>query len=473
MSLANRITGLFNVINAAKDPKYIQRDTGPGGYAGNPDTPIISNAIEKTIVNSIINRIAVDIANKDIKHVMLDEEGRYSFTIDSPLNNCLTLSANIDQTSRDFMVSLVTSLLADGKVAIVPTVTDTDPLKIKRRNGDIVETDCAQIYSYRVGEITQWFPSSIRVRVYNEHTCDKEDIILPKSTCAIIMNPFYEIMNRPNSTMQRLNHKLNLLDQLDERNNNGKMNMIIQLPYLVKTEQREKQAEARRASIERQLVDSKYGIAYIDGTEKIMQLNRPIESNLLEQVKYWTDQLMVQLGITPEILNGTANETTMLNYTNRVLEPILNAITQSMKCKFLTQTARSQGHSIMYFNDPFKLIPVGQLADIADKFTRNEILTSNEIRQIVGRTPSSDPNADVLRNKNLNQTPEQMQIEQQTMGEEGASNDFNPASQQDSSQFMPTEQPAATPTPENEAPETMDEAVEIGKAILDVDDNQY
>lgn len=351
-----------------------------------------TSGTEKTIINSIYNRIAVDVSSVSIKHVRVDDNKRYMSDMKTNLNECLTLEANIDQTSRAFFIDVVMSLLDEGCVAIVPVDTTKNP--------EI--TDGYDISSMRVGRITQWYPQHVKVNVYNDRTGKKEDITLSKKAVAIIENPLYSVMNEPNSTLKRLLRKLSLLDVTDDRINSGKLDLLIQLPYTIKTEARKQQADNRRKEIETQLVNSKYGIAYTDGTEKVTQLNRPIENNLMKQVEYLTSMLYSQLGMTTTVLDGTADEKTMLNYYNRTIEPILAAIVDEMKRKFLSKTARTQGQTILYYRDPFKLVEINHIAEIADKFTRNEILTSNEVRQIVGIKPSDDPNADVLRNKNIN-----------------------------------------------------------------------
>lgn len=366
-------------------------DSGPGTYYRSDKIyRRISN--ERTIITSIENRIALDVASIDVKHVRLDENGRYLEVINDELNRCLELSANVDQTARAFLFDAVFSMLDTGVIAIVPTYTDVNPAR----------SNSYKIYEMRVGEITQWYPRHVQVRLYNDKTGNKEEIIVRKSDVAIIENPFFAVMNEPNSTMQRLIRKLNLMDVLDDKNSSTKLDMIVQLPYQLKGDLRKEQAEHRRREIEDQLVSSKYGIAYIDAAEHITQLNRPVENNLLNQVQYLTGLLNTQLGLTDDIMNGSANEQTMTNYYNRIIEPIISALVDEMKRKFLTETARSQGQSIKFFRDPFKLVPADKMADIADKYTRNEILSSNEIRQIIGLKPSDDPEADELRNKNLN-----------------------------------------------------------------------
>ncbi len=392
MSVGSRLQHAWNAF-FNKDPTYDisnRIDTG-AGYASRPDRVKFTRGNEKSIVTAVFNRIAVDTAAISIEHVRLDENGRYIYSMQSKLNNCLTLEANIDQTGRALIQDVVMSMLDEGCVAIVPTDTTFDPTK----------TDSYDIAALRVGKIITWYPSMVLVRVYNEKTGKKEDILLPKKVVAIVENPLYAVVNEPNSTLKRLIYKMNLLDVLDERNSSGKLDLIIQLPYTIKTEARKLQAENRRKDIEDQLVGSKYGIAYTDATERITQLNRPVENNLSTQVKDLTSMLYSQLGITDTILNGTADEKTMMNYYSRTIEPILSAITLEMRRKFLTKTARSQKQSIVFFKDPFKLVPVTEIATIADTFTRNEIMTSNEVRQIIGMKPSGDPKADELRNKNL------------------------------------------------------------------------
>lgn len=378
-----------------KDPTRPTIDYGEISYY-RPDRVRFSRGNEKSIATAVYNRIAMDVAALDIYHIRLDENGRFLETIDSGLNNCLTLEANLDQTGRAFLQDVVMSMLDEGCVAIVPTDTTVNP----------EVTGAYDILEMRTGRITEWRPEHVRVQLYNEHTGRKEEILIPKKMCAIVENPLYAIINEPNSTMQRLIRKLALLDMTDEQNSSGKLDMIIQLPYVIKTEARRQQAEERRKDIEMQLKGSKYGIAYTDGTERITQLNRPVENNLMSQIEYLTSMLYSQLGITQAILDGTADEQTMLNYQNRTIEPIISAIVDEMKRKFLTKKARSTRQSIDFFRDPFKLVPVNNIAEIADKFTRNEIMTSNEIRQIVGMTPSKDPKADELRNKNLSQPNE-------------------------------------------------------------------
>ena len=374
-----------------RDPTY-SKDLGPSYYY-RPDRPRFTRGNERSIVTSVYNRIALDASAITIQHVRLDENGRFLSTIDSDLNKCLTLDANIDQTGRAFLQDAVMSMLDEGCVALVPVETDVDPN----------DTDSYKIFSIRTGKIVEWRPQHVKVRVYDERTGRKEDITLSKSSVAIVENPLYAVINEPNSTMQRLIRKLSLLDVTDEQTASGKLDLIIQLPYIIKTEARRQQAEQRRKDIEMQLAGSKYGIAYTDGTEHITQLNRSVENNLMKQVEYLTSMLYSQLGITQTILDGTADEKTMINYYTRTIEPIVSAIVDEMKRKFLTKTARTQRQSIEFFRDPFKLVPVNDIAEIADKFTRNEIMTSNEIRQIVGMKPSDDPKADELINSNISQ----------------------------------------------------------------------
>lgn len=403
MSFGSRLKHAWNAFTGNVQMNY--RDLGMS-YSYRADRPRMSRGNERSIVTSVYNRIALDVAALNVQHVRLDGNGRFLSVIDDGLNNCLTLEANVDQTARSFIQDVVISMFDEGSVAIVPVDTTTDP----NVSGSY------DIQSLRVGQILDWYPQHIRARVYNEQTGRKEDIVVPKSAVAIIENPLYAVINEPNSTMQRLIRKLNLLDVIDEQSGSGKLDLIIQLPYVIKTEARRQQAENRRKDIENQLSGSKYGIAYTDGTEHITQLNRSVNNNLMSQIEYLTSMLYSQLGITQSILDGTADEKTMLNYNNRTIEPIISAIVDEMKRKFLTKTARSQHQSISFFRDPFKLVPINNIAEIADKFTRNEIMTSNEIRQVVGMKPSEDPRADELRNKNLsapsgsNQQSEEMPI---------------------------------------------------------------
>lgn len=375
------------------------RDFG-ASYSYRPDRVRFSGGNEKSIVTSVYNRIAMDAAQIDIKHVQLDDDERYVNTIDSGLNNCLTVEANIDQTGRAFLQDVFMSMLDEGCIAIVPTDTTLNP-KV---------TSSYDILTMRTGKILDWYPDKVRVRLYNEQTGKKKEVLFPKKTVAIIENPLYAVINERNSTMQRLIRKLNLLDAIDEQSGAGKLDLIIQLPYTIKSEARRKQAEDRRKDIERQLAGSKYGIAYTDATEHVTQLNRSLDNNLMKQIEYLTSMLYSQLGITQTVLDGTADEKTMLNYYNRTIEPIVSAVVDEMKRKFLTKTARSQNKSIAYFRDPFGLVPVSDIAEIADKFTRNEIMTSNEIRQKIGMKPSDDPKADQLINSNISQPMEDQQM---------------------------------------------------------------
>ena len=398
LTFGSRLKHAFNAF-MNRDPTYGKESIGPG-YSMRPDRSRLTKGNERSIVTSIYNRIAIDVAAININHCRVDENQRLVENIDSTLNTCLNLEANIDQTGRAFMQDVVMSLLDEGCVAIVPVETSIDP----------AVSSSYDIWSMRTGKILEWHPEHVRVRVYNEKTGCREDITVPKKTVAIVENPLYAVMNEPNSTMQRLIRKLNLLDAVDEQSGSGKLDMIIQLPYVIKSEARRKQADKRIKDIEDQL-KGPYGIAYTDGTEKIVQLNRPIENNLMKQIEYLTNMLYSQLGITQTVLDGTADEQTMLNYYSRTIEPIISAIVDEMKRKFLTKTARTQMQTIKFFRDPFRLVPVGNIAEIADKFTRNEILTSNEIRQIIGMKPSDDPKADQLINSNLNQ-PEDYEEEQ-------------------------------------------------------------
>lgn len=388
MSFGSRLKHAWNAFTGTDYTTY--QDVGPG-YSSRPDRIRLTRGNERSIITSVYNRIALDVAALNVQHIRLDENGRFLSVIQDGLNTCLTVEANIDQTARAFIQDIVVSMLDEGCVAIVPVDTTYDPSV----------TGSYDIQTMRVGKILDWYPQHVRVRLYNERTGAKENILVPKSTVAIVENPLYAVVNEPNSTMQRLIRKLNLLDVIDEQSGSGKLDLIIQLPYVIKTEARRQQAENRRKDIEAQLSGTKYGIAYVDGTERITQLNRSVNNNLMSQIEYLTSMLYSQLGITQSILDGTADEKTMLNYNNRTIEPIISAIVDEMNRKFLTKTARSQSQSISFFRDPFKLVPVNDIAEIADKFTRNEIMTSNEIRQVIGMKPSDDPRADELRNKNL------------------------------------------------------------------------
>ena len=394
MGISDRLQHAWNAF-MNRDPTYNYQDLG-NSYSIRPDRPRFTRGNERSIVTSVYNRIALDVSAISIQHVRLDDNGRFKEQMNTSLNSCLTLSANTDQTGRAFIQDAVMSMLDEGCVAIVPIDTTTDP--------NI--SDSYDILTMRTAKILDWYPNHVRIRVYNEKTGRQEETIVPKKMVAIVENPLYAVINEPNSTMQRLVRKLGLLDVTDEQTASGKLDLIIQLPYVIKTEARRQQAEERRKSIEMQLAGSKYGIAYTDGTERITQLNRSLENNLMKQIEYLTSMLYSQLGITQSILDGTADEKTMLNYYSRTIEPIVSAIVDEMKRKFLTKTARSQHQSIAFFRDPFKLVPVNDIAEIADKFTRNEIMTSNEIRQIVGMKPSNDPKADKLINSNLNHPDE-------------------------------------------------------------------
>lgn len=396
LNVGSRLKHAWNAF-LNRDPTVVYRDIG-SGYSYRPDRLRLTRGNERSIVTSVYNRIALDVAAINIRHVQLDDEERFLGVVNSDLNKCLSLEANLDQTGRAFIQDMVMSMMDEGCIAIVPIDTDDDP----------DDTEGYKIYSMRVGRIRDWYPAHVRVEVYNESKGRKQDIVVPKKTIGIVENPLYAVINEPNSTMQRLIRKLNLLDAVDEQSSAGKLDLIIQLPYVIKSDARRQQAEQRRKDIEQQLAGSKYGIAYVDGTEKITQLNRSLENNLMKQIEYLTNMLYSQLGITQSILDGTADEKTMLNYYNRTIEPIISAITAEMKRKFLSKTARSQRKSIMFFRNPFKLVPVGELAEISDKFTRNEIASSNEIRQVIGWKPSSDPKADELRNSNLSSSDNSM-----------------------------------------------------------------
>lgn len=392
-SFTDRLKHAWNAFTS-RDPTQIgtKIDIGPS-YSYRPDHRRFTRGNERSIVTSLYNRISLDVSSITIKHARLDDNGNFTDTINSGLNNIFSTEANIDQTGRSFVQDIVMSMLDEGVVAVVPVDTTSDP----------VTNNAFDINTMRTGRIMQWYPQYVRVRLYNDRTGNHEEVTLPKKSVAIIENPLYSVMNEPNSTLQRLIRKLNILDAIDEQNGAGKLDLIIQLPYVIRSPQRHEQAEKRRKDIEMQLAGSKYGIAYTDGTEKITQLNRSVDNNLLAQIEYLTKMLYSQLGVTEEVFNGTADEKTMLNYNNRTIEPIISAITDEFSRKFLTKTARAQGQSIVFFREPFKLVPVNQIADIADKFTRNEILTSNEIRGIIGFEPSSDPGADRLQNSNLYQ----------------------------------------------------------------------
>lgn len=372
-----------------------------GGYSYRPDRMRFSRGSERTIINAIYNRIALDAASITINHVKLDENNRFDSIIDSGLNYCLNTEANADQTGRGLIQDIVMTFLEEGVAAVVPEKTNFDPRY----------SNSYEIYSMRVGVPMEWYPNHVRVRLFNELTGQKEEITFQKKMVALIENPFYAVMNAPNSTMQQLVRKLALLDVVDEQAGSGKLDMIIQLPYVIKSPARREQAEQRRADIEQQLSGSKYGIAYTDGTERIVQLNRSLENNILKSIEYLTNMVYSQLGVTQEILNGTADEKTMNNYMNRIIEPVISAIADEFKRKFLTKTARTQGQSIMFFRDPFRLAPVSMIAEMADKFTRNEIMTPNEIRQVIGMKPSKDPKSDQLVNRNIASADEGMPVQ--------------------------------------------------------------
>ena len=401
MAKPNFISRVKNTWNAFRnrDPTAYYKEPGMS-YTYRPDRVRFSRGNERSIVTSVYNRIAMDVAQIDIKHCRVDKNGRYTEDVQSGLNDCLTLEANIDQTNRAFIQDVVMSMFDEGAVAIVPVDTVSDP----------TVSGSFDVLTMRTGKIVEWFPTSVKINVYNDRTGRKEDIIMPKRSVAIVENPLYAVINEPNSTMQRLVRKLNILDAIDEQSGSGKLDLIIQLPYVIKGEARQQQAERRRKDIEEQL-KGPFGIAYTDGTERITQLNRPVENNLMSQIEYLTNMLYSQIGMTPSVLDGTADEKTMLNYNNRTITPIVDAITGAMKRNFLTKTARTQGHTIMAFSNPFKLVPISQMAEIADKFTRNEILSSNEIRQIIGFRPSDDPKADELRNSNISQSKEENPLE--------------------------------------------------------------
>ncbi|WP_407450013.1 phage portal protein [Fibrobacter sp.] len=392
MTIGSRFKHAWNAFVNNRSPTTYVRELG-SSYSRRPDRPRFSGGNERSIVTPVYNRIALDGASLDIQHVRLDENGRFKSVMKSALNDCLTLEANIDQTARAFMQDVIMSMIDEGCVAIVPVDTDTKPN----------DEGSYDILSMRVGKILEWFPAHVKVRVYNDRTGNKEDLLLSKRSIGIVENPHYAVMNERNSIMQRLLRKLVLLDSIDEQSGSGKLDLIIQLPYIIKTDAKRNQAEERRKLIEQQLAGSKYGIAYTDATERITQLNRPVENNLMKQIEYLTNMMYSQLGITQAIMDGTADEKTMLNYYNRTIEPIVSAIVDEMKRKFLTKTARTQLQSIVFFRNPFKLVPINDIAEIADKFTRNEIMTSNEFRQVIGMKPSDDPKADQLINSNIAQ----------------------------------------------------------------------
>lgn len=413
LNLGARLKHAYNAFTN-RDPTGSYILIGPG-HSSRPDRPRMSHGNEKSIVTSIVNRIALDVASVEIRHCRLDDDGRYIEEINSGLNKCLKLEANIDQTSRAFIQDLVISAFDEGAVAIVPVDTTLNP----------EVTDSWDVQSMRAGKILEWYPEKVLIRVYNDRTGEKEDILLPKKQVGIFENPLYAVFNEPNSTMKRLVRKLSLLDVTDERTASGKLDLIIQLPYVVKTQTRREQAEDRRKDLEDQLAGSKYGVAYIDGTERVTQLNRSVENNLMKQIEYLTNMLYSQLGITQSVLDGTADEKTMLNYTNRTIEAFVSAIVDEMKRKFLSKTARSQGQSIEYFRDPFRLVPIDNIAEIADKFTRNEIMSTNEIRQKIGMKPSKDPKADELHNSNISQSKEEVKVDEEMIKNKEGGNGQN------------------------------------------------
>lgn len=401
-TIGSRIKRAWNAFVNNRDPTVHYYEAQSISYWGMPGRRRAITGKERTIINAIYNRIAMDAAAIEIRHVRLDDEGRYSEDIDDQFNQCLTVEANIDQSGRAFRQDVYFSMLEEGMVAVVPVETTNDPRF----------SDSYDIQQLRTGRVTGWYPQHVKVEVYNERNGKREEVVLPKKMVSLVENPFYAVMNEPNSTLQRLIRKLSLLDAVDEQVSSGKLDLIIQLPYVVKNEIKQKQAETRRQSIETQLAGSKYGIAYIDGTEKVVQLNRPVENNLLKTVESLTSMLYSQLGVTEEILNGSADEKTMLNYNNRIVEPVVSAFVDEMLRKFISRTARSQKQSIMFFSDPLRLVPVSQMAELSDKLTRNEIVTSNEIRQSMGMKPSKDPKADELRNSNLNHPDEKIKMNQ-------------------------------------------------------------
>ena len=426
LTIGSRLKHAFNAFMNRDPTDRGLANTGTGSSI-RPDRPRFTRGKDRTIVTAICNRIAIDVAAININHCRIDNNGRYVETINSSLNNCLNVEANIDQTGRAFKQDIVMSMLDEGVVAIVPIDTSMNP----------TVTNSYDILTLRTGKVIEWFPNHVTVRVYNERKGYQEDIKLPKKMVAIVENPLYAVMNEPNSIMQRLVRKLSLLDEIDEQSGSGKLNMIIQLPYVIKSDARKRQAEDRTKEIEEQLTKSKFGIAYADGTKKIIQLNRALDNNLMNQIEYLTNMVYSQLGISQSILDGSANEQTLLNYNSRTIEPIVSAIVDEMTRKFLTKTARTQNQTIMFFSDPFKLVPVNNIADIADKFTRNEILTSNEIRQIIGVKPSNDPKADKLINSNLNQPEEVINSTPKTIPD--GSDDGDTESPEDDNQDGPTD----------------------------------
>lgn len=394
MSITQRMRSAWNVLTDSSpndDPEAPSMSTPVMSYSTTPNRMHINRTRDKDIIADILTRLSIDVAAVDIRHSRIDDQGRYIGEVDSALNNCLSLEANIDQAARAFRQNIAMTTFEKGVAAIVPVDITNKPTNFAAYD----------ILSMRVGEVVAWYPQHVRVRLYNDRTGKFEEITVSKRYAAIVENPLYSVMNEPNSTLRRLIRKLTLLDAVDEQSSSGKMDLIIQLPYVVKSEARRQQAEQRRRDIEMQLKDGTYGIAYTDGTERITQLNRPVENNLMGQVEYLTKKLYSELGLTPEVFDGTASETVMLNYYARTIDPVLQSIAEAMKRTFLTKTARTQGHSIEYFRQPFKLVPVSQLAELADKFTRNEVLTSNEVRSIIGFKPKDDPKADMLQNKNV------------------------------------------------------------------------
>lgn len=389
-TFVTRISRAWNAF-LNRSEQFVRSIYEGGGSGSNPGRSRASASNERSIVSSVYTKMALDISSLRIQHVVVDENEQYEDSYDSGLNDCLTLSANIDQTGASFIRDVVVSLFDEGAIAIVPVDTTDDP----------THTNAYDVKSLRVGKIVQWYPRSVRVELYNDNTGNREELTLPKTTVAVVENPLYNIMNLPNSTLKRLVRKLNLLDAIDEQSGSGKLDLIIQLPYIIKSEARKKQAEERRKDIEDQLRGSERGIAYTDGTEKVIQLNRPAENNLMVQIEYLTSMLYSQLGITESVLDGTADEATMLNYLRRTIEPVAQEIVTSMERTFLSKTARTQGQRLMLFSDPFKLVPLAQIAEIADKFTRNEVASGNDIRGIIGLKPSKDPTANELRNKNI------------------------------------------------------------------------
>lgn len=410
-AITSRFKHAWNAFVNNRSPTNQYYTDGGFSHVYRPDRTRFSRGNERSIVTALYNRVALDVSALNIRHVQLDENDRFIEEMKSGLNDCLSVEANLDQASRAFIQDIVISMFDEGSVAIVPVDTTANP----------TVTGSYDILSMRTGKVTEWYADRVKVKLYNERTGKKEEVLLPKKSVAIVENPLYAVINEPNSTMQRLIRKLNLLDSIDEQSGSGKLDIIIQLPYAIKSETRRQQAETRRKDIEMQLAGSKYGIAYTDATERITQLNRPVENNLMKQIEYLTSMLYSQLGITQAVLDGTADEQTMLNYHTRTIEPIISAIVDEMKRKFLTKTARSQKQSILFFRDPFKLVPVGSIAEIADKFTRNEIMTSNEIRQVIGMKPSKDPKADQLRNSNISQPMEDSGTPEENIEEGGES----------------------------------------------------